>query len=571
MLPSCLTIEHISGETIITMPARSGGQILVQALRTHGADTVYCVPGESYIAVLDALYDCADMRVITCRHEAGAANMAEADGKLTGRPGICFVTRGPGATHASIGVHTARQDSTPMILFIGQVARGMRGREAFQEIDYAQMFGGIAKWAAEIDDARRIPELVARAFRVATSGRPGPVVLALPEDMLRDRVQTADLAPATASGAHPGAEEMARLRAMLAVAERPLLILGGSGWDDEACDAVRRFARAADLPVACSFRRQSLFDNRDEHYAGDVGLGINPALAQRVRDADLLLAIGGRLSEAPTQGYTLIEAPRPRQRLIHVHADPDELGRVFEPDLAINATPAHFARGLAALAVDGTRWGAWARAAHRDYEENLRSSIPGGRLDMAEIVRWLSERLPEDAILCNGAGNFSTWLHRFFQYKRRGTQLAPTAGAMAYGVPAAVAAKLRHPERAVVAFAGDGDFLMSGHELATALQYDAPIVVVLLNNAMLATIRMHQERSYPGRTIATDLRNPDFVALARAYGAYGALVARTEEFAPAFEAGLRAGVPAVLELRVDPQIVTPRTTLDALRGPVTPS
>ncbi|HYZ17590.1 MAG TPA: thiamine pyrophosphate-binding protein [Candidatus Acidoferrum sp.] len=549
---------------------RSGGEILVQALLANGVDTVFCVPGESYIAVLDALYDRAAVRVVTTRHEAGAANMAEADGKLTGRPGICFVTRGPGATHASTGVHTAMQDSTPMILFVGQVARDARGREAFQEIDYARMFGGIAKWAAEIDDARRIPELLARAFRTALSGRPGPVVLALPEDMLRDRIVAADLAPAVAAGAHPGEEELARLEAMLGAAERPLMILGGSGWSEAACASIRRFAHRAALPVTCSFRRQALFDNRDENYAGDVGLGINPALAQRVREADLLLAVGGRLGEVPSGGYTLIEAPRPRQRLIHVHADPEELGRVFEPDLAINAVPIHFAAALERLnRIDGSPWSAWTRAARRDYEENLRSSSPAGVLDVAEVVRYLSGRLPDDAILCNGAGNFTTWLHRFFQYKAFGTQLAPTSGAMAYGVPAAVAAKLRHPERIVVAFAGDGDFLMSGHELATAMQFGAPIVVVLLNNAMLGTIRMHQERAYPGRVIGTDLRNPDFVALARAYGAHGELVRATEEFAPAFERALAAGVPALLELRIDPDVITPRTTLSAIRAAAT--
>jgi acetolactate synthase-1/2/3 large subunit len=552
------------------MPPRTGGQILVDALRVNGVDLVYCVPGESYLAVLDALYARPEMRVVTCRHEAGAANMAEADGKLTGRPGICFVTRAPGATHAGTGVATAMQDSTPLILFVGQVPRGVRGREAFQEIDYPQMFGGIAKWVAEIDDPRRIPELVTRAFRTALSGRPGPVVLALPEDVLRAEADVADLAAARASGAHPGDDELARLREMLTAAKRPLMILGGSGWDAEACAAIRRFAARAELVTVCSFRRQALFDHRDERYAGDLGLGVDPALARRVRDADVILAVGTRLGDVATGGYALLDAPRPRQRLIHVHADPNELGRVYEPDLAINATPRHIAHALDRLEpIDGGRWRAWRAAARRDYEETLRPSLPGGALDLAGIVRFLSDRLPEDAILCNGAGNFATWLHRFFTYKRFGTQLAPTAGAMGYGVPAAVAAKLRHPERVALAFAGDGDFMMSGHELATALQEDAPIVVVLLNNGMLATIRMHQERAYPGRAIATTLRNPDFVALARAYGAHATLVERTEQFAPALEAALTAGVPALLELRVDPEILTPRTTLAALRSAAT--
>jgi acetolactate synthase-1/2/3 large subunit len=549
------------------MSARTGGRAVVDALAANGVDTVFCVPGESFIAVLDALYDAAGIRTIACRHEAAAAHMAEADGKLTGRPGIAFVTRAPGATHASIGVHIARQDSTPMILFVGQVARGMQGREAFQEIDYAQVFGGLAKWAAEIDDARRIPELVTRAFHVAMSGRPGPVVLALPEDMLRDVVEVDDLPPATRTAAHPGAGEMARVRSMLAAAQRPLMILGGSGWDEEACGAVRRFAERNALATACSFRRQALFDNRDPCYVGDLGLGPNPALAERVRTADLILAVGGRLGEIPTSGYTLIEAPRPRQRLVHVHADPDELGRVFAADLAINAGPAEFAHALDALEpIPAPAWLEWTGAARRDYEAALEPGEPRPGLDMARVVRYLDERLPEDAILCNGAGNYTTWLHRFFRYKRFGTQLGPTAGAMGYGFPAAIGAKLRHPGRVVVALAGDGCFLMTGQELATAVQYGVNVVALVVNNGMYGTIRMHQERAYPGRVSATDLVNPDFAAFARAFGAHGALVTRTEEFAPAFEAALAAGTPALIELRTDPDRITPRTTLREIRS-----
>jgi acetolactate synthase-1/2/3 large subunit len=549
------------------MTLRSGGEVLVSALRVNGVDRVYCVPGESYIAVLDALHDVPSIDLITCRHEAGAANMAEADGKMTGRPGICFVTRGPGATHASTGVHTAMQDSTPMILFVGQVARQFRGREAFQEIDYAQMFGSIAKWATEIEDARRIPELLARAFAVATSGRPGPIVLALPEDMLRDEVDVADLEPTVASGAHPGADEIARAREMLAKSERPIVVLGGSGWDAQATATVARFLRQNDLPATCTFRRQSLLDNRDERYIGDMGVGINPVLAKRIRDADLLLAIGGRLGEAQTSGYSVIEAPRPKQRLIHVHADPNELGRVYQADLAINATPKHFAKALEGFeAIDQPRWSEWRCAARADYEVSLQPSLDGGAVDLAKIVRYLSERLPDDAILCNGAGNFAAWLHRFFQFKTFGTHLAPVAGAMAYGVPAAVAAKLRYPKRIVVAWAGDGDFMMSGHELATAMQYHAAIVAIVINNGMLATIRMHQEKAYPGRVSGTDLRNPDFVALARSYGAHGELVESTAAFAPAFEAAIGAGVPALIELRVDPEIITSRTTIAKIRS-----
>ena len=549
------------------MLERSGGKAVVEALVANAVDTVFCVPGESYVAVLDALYDAPSVRVIACRHEAAAANMAEAYGKLTGRPGICMVTRAPGATHASIGVHTARQDSTPMILFVGQVARGMQLREAFQEIDYAQVFGGLAKWAAEIDDADRIPELVTRAFHVALSGRQGPVVLALPEDVLRDETSAPTLAPAARVAAHPGADDLAKLQALLAAAERPLVILGGSGWDEDACAALRRFAARNALPVACSFRRQALFDNRDPHYAGDLGLGPNPALAARVRDADVIVALGGRLSEVPSGGYALIAAPRPKQRLVHVHADPDELGRVFEADLAINAGPAEFARALDTLPpLHEPPWTEWTAGARRDYEASLTPSVDGGRLDLAHVVRWLNERLPDDAILTNGAGNFTTWLHRFYQYKRFGTQLGPTSGAMGYGFPAAIAAKLLRPERIVVAFAGDGDFLMSGHELATAVQYGVNVVVIVVNNGMYGTIRMHQERAFPGRVIATNLVNPDFVAYARAYGAHGALVEQTADFAPAFEAALAAGKPALLELRTDPDNITPRTTLGAIRA-----
>ncbi len=549
------------------MSQRSGGRVVVDALAANGVDTVFCVPGESYVAVLDALYDTPAIRVIACRHEAAAAHMAEASGKLDGRPGVAFVTRGPGATHASIGVHIARQDSTPMVLFVGQVARGMRGREAFQELDYAQVFGGLAKWAAEIDDARRIPELVARAFHVAMSGRPGPVVLALPEDMLRDEVDVADLAPAVRTAAHPGSGELARMRALLAAAHRPLMILGGSGWDEAACDAIRRFAERNELPTACTFRRQELFDNRDPRYAGDLGVGPNPALAARVRDADLILAVGDRLGEIPTSGYTLIEAPRPKQRLVHVHADPDELGRVFQADLAINAGPAEFARALDALEpIAAPAWSAATLEARRDYEAALDPGAPRAALDLAHVVRWLDERLPEDAIVCNGAGNYNTWLHRFFRYKRYGTQFGPTAGAMGYGFPAAIGIKLRRPERIVVAFAGDGCFLMNGAELATAVQYGANVVTLVVNNGMYGTIRMHQERAYPGRVVGTDLLNPDFVAYARAFGAHGALVERTEDFGAAFDAALAAGRPALIELRTDPDLITPRTTLREIRA-----
>jgi acetolactate synthase-1/2/3 large subunit len=556
------------------MSKRSGGEILVAALKANGVDAIYCVPGESYIAVLDALYDVPEIRVVTCRHEAAAANMAEADGKMTGRPGVVFVTRGPGATHAAIGVHTAMQDSTPLLLLIGQVPRRLRGRDAFQEIDYERMYGGVAKWAVEIDDPKRIPEIVTRAFVTACAGRPGPVVISLPEDVVSESVDVPDASPARVAYAHPSEEDLVAFCTLLGAAERPLVILGGSVWDAGACAALRRFVTRADLPVACSFRRQALIDNRDERYVGDLGYGVDPALAQRVRDADVIVALGGRLGDVPTGSYTLIEAPRPRQRLIHIHPDPLELGRVFETELPINAAPVHFARALDRIPpIDGSRWSAWRRDARKDYERYCHPDLvegPSTGVDLAKMVSFLDERLPEDAFVTTGAGNFSIWPRRFFHYKQIGTQLTPVNGAMAYGLPAAIAAKLRYPDRIAVAFAGDGDFLMSGHELATAMQYGAAIVVIVINNGMLGTIRMHQERHYPGRPIATDLRNPDFVALARAYGAHAALVERTVDFAPAFEAALASGRPALLELRVDPEQITPSQKLSAIRGHAAP-
>ncbi len=552
------------------MAMRSGARLLVDALTRNGTDTAYCVPGESYLHVLDALADTPQIRVIVCRQEGGAANMADAYGKLTGRPGICFVTRGPGATNASIGVHTAMQDSTPMILFVGQVARANLGREAFQEVDLPRMFGGLAKWAAQIDSAGRIPEMVERAFATALSGRQGPVVLALPEDVLSEKAEVADVPAALQVQAYPAEPELRAFHEMLAAAERPLVILGGSGWDEQACRALHAFVRDNSLPVTCSFRRQDLFDNRDPHYAGDAGVGINPALGARIKRADLILALGARLGEMPTSNYTLIEAPRPKQRLVHVHADPGELGRVYRADLAINAGAAHFAAALRTLPkIEAPRWKAWTTEARADYEANVAPAPMSGTLNLGDAVRYLSEYLPEDAILTNGAGNYSGWVHRFFQFKRPRTQLAPTSGAMGYGVPAAVAAKLRYPERTVIAFAGDGCFLMNGQELATAVQYGASLVVIVVNNGMYGTIRMHQERHFPGRVFATDLVNPDFVALAQAYGAYGELVERTEDFAAAFGRAESAGRPALLELRVDPEAINTRTTISALRSAAT--
>ncbi|HZR67468.1 MAG TPA: thiamine pyrophosphate-binding protein [Burkholderiales bacterium] len=549
---------------------RTSAQILVDALRIHGTSTAFCVPGESYLAVLDALYDARDaIRLVVCRQDGGAAYMAEAYGKVTGQPGICFVTRGPGATNASIGVHTAHQDSTPMILFVGQVPGESAEREAFQEMDYRRMFGPMAKWVAQVDRPERMHEFVSHAFHLAMSGRPGPVVLALPEDMLTERGAPADVARYQVVQASPGAADVERVRAMLARAERPLAILGGSVWGEQACRHFQAFAERCGLPVACSFRFQDLFDNRHESYVGDVGIGINPKLAQRVREADLLLVIGARLGEMTTGAYTLIEPPRPKQKLVHVHAGAEELGRVYQADLLINSGMAQIAEALAGAAVDGSRWKSWRESARADYLEWTRPAANPGRLQMAEVVAWLRERLPEDAIVANGAGNFAGWIGRYYRYPRWRTQVAPTNGSMGYGVPAGIAAKIAHPDRVVVSVNGDGDFLMNGQELATAVQYGVAVIFLVINNAMYGTIRMHQEREYPARVYGTELRNPDFPALARAYGAYGETVDDTAGFAPAFERALReteVGKPALLELRLDPQAITTTTTLDAIRA-----
>jgi acetolactate synthase-1/2/3 large subunit len=557
--------------------ARLAGHALVEALVAQGVDTVFGVPGESYLAVLDGLHEHRErIRFIGCRHEGGAAFMAEAQGKLTGRPGICFVTRGPGATNASIGVHTAFQDSTPMVLFVGQVASDQRDREAFQELDYRQMFGpgtlGLAKWAAEVESADRLPEYVARAFRVALQGRPGPVVLALPEDMLTTRTDAPVLPRVEPAQAAPTPQALAALREALLAAERPLVIVGGGGWDADACRALQRFAEAWHLPVGCAFRRQDLFDNRHALYAGDVGIGIAPKLAQRVKDADLVLALGARLGEMTTSGYTLLQPPRPRQRLLHVHAGAEELGRVYAADLLVQASMPAAAAALAALDAPTTpasaRWREWTDAAHADYEANLEPT-PVAPLDLAAVVNTLT-RLAPDAVYTNGAGNYSGWLHRFHRYpalQHHGrTQLAPTSGAMGYGVPAAVAASLLQPERTVINIAGDGDFLMTGAELATAVAHGAKrLVSIVVDNASYGTIRMHQEREYPGRVSGSHLRNPDFVALARAYGWNAAAVDDTNAFEPALREALAVARPTLLHLKLDTDVITSRTTLDRIR------
>jgi len=562
---------------------RSGGQILVDALRRQGVDRVYCVPGESYLPVLDALHDVPEIALVSARHEGAAANMAEADGKLTGRPGICMVTRGPGATHASIGVHTAFQDSTPMVLFIGQVASRERDREGFQEVDFRAMFAPLAKWVAEIDDPARIPEYVARAFRVALSGRAGPVVLSLPEDVL-SAVLPAPLQPAAAVAAGTGvrASDLQVLGEMLACAQRPWLVVGGSGWTPDARQGLLEFARTHELPIAASFRRQDLIDNRDPNYCGHLGLGVDPSLAERLQSADLIVAVGSRLGENTTGGYTLLTPPVPRQTLVHVHPDPNELGRVYQPRLAIACTVADFVAAIAAAAVAAktavgmelgtSNRGAWLRGARDAYVRFSTPASPApltpaasGRVpsvqpdlvDMSTVVGYLSEHLPQDAILCNGAGNYTVWVHRFFRYKRLRTELAPVSGAMGYGVPAAIAAKLRFPARTVVAIAGDGCFMMYPQELATAVQHHANVVILIVNNGMYGTIRMHQERRYPGRVVATNLTNPDMVALAHSFGAYAERVETTAGFAAAFDRAVASNRPALLDLRVDAAQITP--------------
>ncbi|MEM5581088.1 thiamine pyrophosphate-binding protein [Roseibium sp. AS2] len=549
------------------MDQKTGGELLVEALERHGADRVFCVPGESYLAVLDALHD-ADIPVTVCRQEGGAAMMADAHGKLTGKPGICMVTRGPGATNASAGVHVAAQDSTPMILFIGQIERGMREREAFQEIDYRQMFGGIAKWVAEIDHADRVPEFISRAFHVATSGRPGPVVLALPEDMLVERA-AAEQPPAwTQVETYPGLTQMADLQKRLWAAERPVAILGGSRWSEQAVAGFTRFAERFELPVACSFRRQMLFDNLHPNYAGDVGIGINPELLSRIKGSDLILLVGGRLSEMPSQSYALLDIPSPSQQLVHVHPDAEELGRVYRPALAIHASPTAFCKAAEGLQPPAALKGAGAAAkAHHAYLDwsGARPQTPGD-LQMAGVMDWLEAHLPEDAICTNGAGNYATWLHRFHRFRRYGTQAAPISGSMGYGLPAAIAAKLAFPEREVVCFAGDGCLQMTMQEFGTACQNGANIIVLAIDNGMYGTIRMHQERHYPGRPSATDLVNPDFAAFAKNYGAFGETVARTEDFGPAFERARAAGTPSLLHLKLDPEAITPAASLSQIRA-----
>ncbi|MEC9154309.1 MAG: thiamine pyrophosphate-binding protein [Pseudomonadota bacterium] len=547
---------------------RTGGQVLADQLKIHDVDTAFCVPGESYLALIDALHDASnEIKVISCRQEGGATNMAEAFGKLTGKPGIAMVTRAPGACNGSIGVHTAMQDSTPMVILIGQVARDQEYREAFQEIDYRQFYGALCKWVGQIERAERIPEMVSKAFYHAMSGRPGPVALALPEDMLRELTDVGDAE--RYKTVRPGVEpaDVEKMQAMIASAERPLVIVGGGGWTEAACADITDYTTANELPVAASFRCQDIIDNNRDCYVGELGTSVNPALAERVKEADLLLVVGARLGEMTTSGYSLISAPRPKQKLIHIYSDPDELGRVYQPDLPIAAAVDRFAAAAkAALPIASGNWREWATAARQDYLANLKecTALPG-EVDMVQVIAEIQERVGDDAIIASDAGNFSGWAQRFFRYSKYPSQIAPTSGAMGYCVPAAIAARLANPNRPVIGFVGDGGFMMSGQEFATAVHYGIDPILIVVNNNMYGTIRMHQERDYPDRTIATGLTNPDFVKWAESFGAFGALVERTEDFVPAFEAAIAAGRISLIEIRLDPEVITTRTTLSAIR------
>lgn len=545
---------------------RTAAELLVDQLIDNGVRHVFCVPGESYLAVLDAFHD-RDIAVTVCRQEGGAAMMADAVGKATGRPGVCFVTRGPGATNASAGIHIARHDSTPMIMFVGQVARDLKDRDAFQELDYRAVFGGMAKWVTEIDDPARVPEIVSRAFYTATSGRPGPVVVALPQDMLVERVAARNAPPFEPVETWPGHADMMRLADLLSAARRPFVIVGGSRWSAEAATTMQRFAGRFALPVATSYRRAHLFDPLHPSYAGDLGIGPNPKLLKHIKESDLVVAVGGRLGELPSQGFTLFDIPGPQTALVHVHPGAEELGRLYRPHLAIHAAPTAFAAMADMLPPPSSiAWRERTKIAHADFLEwtQVPTEQPGG-VNLGAIMVWLREKLPDDTILCNGAGNYAAWIHRFYRFRRFATHIAPTSASMGYGMPAAVAMKRLYPERTVISVNGDGDFMMNGQEFATAVQYDLPIVVIICDNGIYGTIRMHQEREYPGRICATTLKNPDFAAYARAFGGFGVTVEKTADFAAAFAAAEKSGKPAIIHLKIDPEAITPVTTLTRIR------
>lgn len=546
---------------------RSAAQLLVDQLRTHGVERIFCVPGESYLAVLDALVDAPEIQVVTCRHEGAATMMADAYGRMTGRPGIAFVTRGPGATNASAGVHVAHQDSNPLILFVGDIDRAASRRDSFQEIDFEAMFRPITKFVAQITDGQRIPEFVGRAFHTATAGRPGPVVLTLHEDMLLDEVEDRPVRPYSPVIAAPAAATVATIDARLSQAERPVIIVGGGGWTAQAATDLQNYAEARHIPVITSFRCTDYIDNQSPAYIGNLGLGANPALIKTVRDADLIVLLGGRLSEISSSGFTLLALPAPSQPMIHIHAEPEELGRFYQPELAVNANAAAMAGALATLKPASQPTNVQRLSALRD--QYLAWTTPGqvyGDIQMGEIMLWLRDTLPSDAIMTNGAGNFAIWPNRFHRYRGYGTQLAPRSGSMGYGVPAAIAAKIDQPDRMVVCFTGDGDFMMTGAEMATAMMQGAAIIVILLNNSMFGTIRMHQEREFPMRVSATTLENPDFVKLADAFGAYAERVTKTNEFAPAFERAIASKRAALIELVMPPELISPTETINSLRA-----
>lgn len=553
-----------------TVSHRSGGKILVDQLIAQGVQHIFCVPGESYLAVLDALYE-SPIQVTVCRHEGGAAMMAEAYGKLTGKPGICWVTRAPGATNGAGGIHIARQDSSPMIMLVGQIDSAVSHREAFQELDYSAVFGTMSKWVAQVDDPARLPELIARAFSIAQSGRPGPVVLAFPENILTQKASVADAPLVPIIDTVPSPAMMEQLNQRLHQSQKPLMILGGSRWSEEAVKHIVDFAQRWHIPTAVSFRRQMLFPTDHPCFVGDLGFGINPALAELVKSADLIILVGGRMSEVPSQNYTLLKVPQPQQKLVHVHPEVQELLRVYQADLPIHATPSAFANALANLALPTKgRALAWqahtlnARQAYCSWSDLGKIHTPGA-LQMERVMAFINERLPPDSIVCNGAGNFATWVHRFYPFRRFATQLAPTCGFMGYGLPAGLAAKTLYPERMVVVFAGDGDFLMTGQDFATAVQYRLNIIVVLIDNGMYGTIRMHQETHYPARVFASALTNPDFAEMAKAFGGYGECVRRSEDFPSAFERACASQKPAILHCPIDPEAITPSTTLSAIR------
>ncbi len=546
---------------------RHGGQILIDQLREEGCDTAFCVPGESYLAALDGLHGQNDIRTIVCRQEGGAAMMADAHGKITGRPGIAFVTRGPGATNASIGVHIARQDSTPMILFVGQAARGMLGREAFQEVDFPAMFSPLAKWAAEIRDTDRIPEYVSRAVHTSMSGRPGPVVLSLPEDMLSASADVATIPASPIAEAHPGEADMNAVADALKNAKRPVVLAGGPGWSQQVRDDLTDFAEAWKLPVAVMFRGQYSMDNRHPNYVGLAGIGIDPELGKRIQEADLILVLGPRLGEITTGGYTLLTPPVPNQKLIHANPGAEELNSVYRADIAIVASLGSFTSRLGDLTPPASiSWADETAQARADYEAFSVPRETPGDVKFEQIVAHVSKALPDDSVITNGAGNYSSFIHRYTQYKGYRSQVATTSGTMGYGLPAAIAAKLVGPERKVVCYAGDGCFLMNGQELSTAVRYELPIVIIVVDNGMYGTIRMHQERDYPGRVSGTELVNPDFAAYARSFGANGETVLKTEDFANVFDAALNADKPTLIDLKVDPEAITPTTTLEKIRS-----